>query len=96
GGDEPGRAADGVAPVSARSAAPTAAPLPAVPVLLSARDADALRAQAARLHVHVSTGPPDDGPRLLDLGLATATTRAALEHRAVAVATDPEELARAL
>ncbi|WP_241827072.1 type I polyketide synthase, partial [Streptomyces graminilatus] len=68
-------------------------PLPAVPVLLSARDDDALRAQAAKLHDHI-TGP--DAPRLPDLGLATATTRAALEQRAVVVAADHDELARAL
>ncbi|MDX3642559.1 acyltransferase domain-containing protein [Streptomyces sp. MB09-02B] len=40
--------------------------------------------------------PASDGPRLLDLGLATATTRAALEHRAVVVAKDGDQLARAL
>ncbi|MGY1503349.1 beta-ketoacyl synthase N-terminal-like domain-containing protein [Streptomyces sp. QTS52] len=68
-------------------------PLPAVPVLLSARDDDALREQAARLHDHI-TGP--DTPRLTDLGRATATSRAALEQRAVVVAADHDELASAL
>nr|BAO66539.1 type I polyketide synthase [Streptomyces sp. MJ635-86F5] len=53
-----------------------------VPWVLSARSADALRAQAARLHAwtaeHRHSG--------LDLGYALATTRAVLEHRAVVLA----------
>ncbi|MER6157095.1 type I polyketide synthase [Streptomyces sp. NPDC001868] len=92
-------ATDGVraAHDEALDAVPAAQPLPAVPVFVSARDGDALRAQADRLHVHVTrTTAEGDGPRLLDLGLATATTRAALEHRAVAVVTDGDDLARAL
>jgi acyl transferase domain-containing protein/NADPH:quinone reductase-like Zn-dependent oxidoreductase/NADP-dependent 3-hydroxy acid dehydrogenase YdfG len=72
---------------------PTVPPLPVVPVFVSARDTDALRDQATRLHAH-TTGPA--GPRLVDIGHATATTRAALEHRAVAVAADGDDLARAL
>ncbi|MDW8810581.1 type I polyketide synthase, partial [Streptomyces scabiei] len=80
------------APVPANGTA--VVPLPAVPVLVSARDAEALGALAARLHTHVTAD--GDGPRLADLGLATATTRAALEHRAVVVASDGDDLARAL
>nr|BAO66542.1 type I polyketide synthase [Streptomyces sp. MJ635-86F5] len=51
-----------------------------VPWVLSARSADALRAQAERLH---------DAGRdcaALDLGYSLATTRAVLEHRAVVLA----------
>ncbi|MEV0643077.1 SDR family NAD(P)-dependent oxidoreductase [Streptomyces sp. NPDC050619] len=49
--------------------------LPLVPWIVSARTADALRAQTARLAS--ATGTP------LDIGLSLATTRAKLEHRAV-------------
>ncbi|MFD9044896.1 type I polyketide synthase [Streptomyces bottropensis] len=80
-----------------RADAPALAPLPVVPVLVSARDAEALGSQAARLHAQLTRDNADAGaPRLLDLGLATATTRAALEHRAVVVATDGDDLADAL
>nr|APD72073.1 type I polyketide synthase 8 [Streptomyces sp.] len=71
-----------------------AVPLPVVPVLLSARDGEALRAQAVRLAGHVTAEP--DGRSLPGLGHATATARAALEHRAVAVVADRAELLRAL
>ncbi|MEV0221365.1 type I polyketide synthase [Streptomyces sp. NPDC050704] len=86
--------AEGVSTVAPGDGAPEdTAPLPAVPVFVSARDEGALRAQAARLHDHL-TGA--DGHRLLDLGHTTATARAALEHRAVVVAADHDELGRAL
>ncbi|GAB2965466.1 type I polyketide synthase [Streptomyces heilongjiangensis] len=75
------------------NAAGPVVPLPVVPVLVSARDTDALRAQAARLHAHMGGAT---APRLLDAAHATATTRAALEHRAVAVVQDREDLARVL
>nr|WP_306747649.1 SDR family NAD(P)-dependent oxidoreductase [Saccharothrix yanglingensis] len=60
----------------------------AVPVLVSARGAAALRAQAARLRDHVagSTAP------VADLAFSTATTRAALDQRAAVVARDREGL----
>ncbi|MEV7545612.1 type I polyketide synthase [Streptomyces sp. NPDC089915] len=63
------------------------------PVLLSGKSAAALREQAARLLSHTDGHP---GPALADLGLSTATTRAALDHRAAIVARDPEGLRRAL
>ncbi|MEW1640267.1 type I polyketide synthase, partial [Streptomyces sp. NPDC093801] len=77
---------------------PAAAPAPrpaagCTPVLLSGKNPAALRAQAARLLRH-TTGHPEQS--LADLGLSTATTRAALDHRAAVVATDPEGLRRAL
>ncbi|HEU5469842.1 MAG TPA: SDR family NAD(P)-dependent oxidoreductase [Actinophytocola sp.] len=56
-----------------------------VPCLVSARTADALRAQAARLRSFVD----EQGElSLADLGVSLATTRAALEHRAVLLAGD--------
>ncbi|MEU1910622.1 beta-ketoacyl synthase N-terminal-like domain-containing protein, partial [Streptomyces hygroscopicus] len=51
-----------------------------VPWLLSAKSADALRAQAQRLLTHLESG---DTPRAVDIGWSLATTRAALDHRAI-------------
>ncbi|MCX5071071.1 type I polyketide synthase [Streptomyces sp. NBC_00513] len=68
-------------------------PVRATPVLLSGKNEAALRAQAARLLLHTDDNP---GRSLADLGLSTATTRAALDHRAAIVATDRDELRRAL
>ncbi|MFD7506789.1 type I polyketide synthase, partial [Streptomyces sp. NPDC059850] len=55
------------------------------PWVLSAKTADALRAQAVRLHSHL-----DEHPEITpgDLGYSLATTRAALDHRAVVVGED--------
>ncbi|MFH9662503.1 type I polyketide synthase [Streptomyces sp. NPDC017248] len=73
---------------TAPGAVPAAGPLPWV---LSARDEDALRAQAARLLGHVGAAedtageaPATDGA----IGRALATTRSAFEHRAAVVADD--------
>ncbi|AWW42211.1 type I polyketide synthase [Streptomyces cadmiisoli] len=68
--------------------------LPAVPApfVLSARDPNALREQAARLAryaSHTEAGPAD-------LGLSLATTRTAFEHRAVVLASEAEDLLRGL
>ncbi|MGW3891639.1 type I polyketide synthase [Micromonospora chokoriensis] len=63
--------------------------LPAVPVVVSATTAPALRAQAAALLDHLSEDPT---ARLADLGWSLATTRAALEHRAAIVAIDLDEV----
>ncbi|WP_369182048.1 type I polyketide synthase [Streptomyces sp. Y1] len=57
----------------------------AVPVPLSGRGAAGLRAQAARLAAHLRAHP---ALAPADLGLSLATTRAALERRAVPVAAD--------
>ncbi|MBI0295363.1 SDR family NAD(P)-dependent oxidoreductase [Streptomyces sp. PRKS01-29] len=70
---------------------PVSAPAPerALPVLawpVSGRTEDALRAQAARLRPSVDAGA--DGPRPLDLAYSLATSRAALEHRAVLLGRD--------
>ncbi|MFD8518366.1 SDR family NAD(P)-dependent oxidoreductase, partial [Streptomyces antimycoticus] len=60
---------------------------------LSAKTADALRAQAVRLRSYL-----DERPEIApaDLGYSLATTRAALDHRAVLVADDREAFLRGL
>ncbi|MGW2325164.1 type I polyketide synthase [Streptomyces sp. NPDC001700] len=65
--------------------------LPYVPVLLSARGEDALRAQAGRLRSRIAAGTG-----LTDLGFSLATTRAALEHRVALVADGHDEVLGAL
>ncbi|MFC9287384.1 type I polyketide synthase, partial [Streptomyces sp. NPDC057052] len=67
------------------------------PYVLTARDPDALREQAARLAAHVTDsgaglGDSGTGTRLADLGFSLATTRTAFEHRAVVLASDTEDL----
>ncbi|MEU5248623.1 SDR family NAD(P)-dependent oxidoreductase, partial [Streptomyces asoensis] len=96
----PGRVADAsaatepISPGSARLPAPAPVPEPAaVPVSVSARTAAALCAQAARLAHFVETRPE---PALTDIAHALATTRARLDHRAVLLATDRQQLADAL
>ncbi|MFI1711921.1 type I polyketide synthase, partial [Streptomyces griseoruber] len=64
-----------------------------VPVALSARTTDGLRAQAGRLLAHLRDHP---GLGLADLGLSLATTRTAFEQRAVVLAADEEGLVRGL
>ncbi|KJK33394.1 hypothetical protein UK15_39110, partial [Streptomyces variegatus] len=66
---------------------------PAVPLLLSGRTADALRAQAARLHAHLLG---TQGLRLADTALSLATSRSALEHRAAVVTEDRDHALTAL
>ncbi|MFF4503026.1 SDR family NAD(P)-dependent oxidoreductase [Streptomyces sp. NPDC001401] len=61
----------------------------AVPWTLSARTAEALRAQAARLAAFVTD---QDTLDVADVGHALATTRSLFEHRAVVVGTGREEL----
>ncbi|MEW2378349.1 type I polyketide synthase [Micromonospora sp. NPDC047812] len=64
-----------------------------VPVLVSARDADSLAAQATRWADWL-----DDRPelRLTDVGWSSARTRASLEHRAVLLAADRADLTAGL
>ncbi len=64
-----------------------------LPFLVSAKSAQALRAQADRLAAFLAA-EPDSG--LVDVGLSLATTRAALEHRAVVLAADRAGLADGL
>ncbi|MGK4580160.1 type I polyketide synthase [Kitasatospora sp. HPMI-4] len=62
------------------------AELPAVPWVLSAKTADAVKAQASRLIAAVGDLDP------LDVGFSLATTRALLSHRAAVVGRDRAEL----
>ncbi|MFF3229117.1 SDR family NAD(P)-dependent oxidoreductase, partial [Nocardia suismassiliense] len=72
-------------PVAERVIAPVV-----VPLLLSARDDTALRANAARL------ADVDGGESVLDIGYSLATTRAVFEERAVVLADSREEYSGAL
>ncbi len=63
------------------------------PWALSGNGAAALSAQAERLRAHVAADP---GISAIDVGLSLATTRAALQDRAVVVGTDSEELLHGL
>ncbi|MGX1667847.1 type I polyketide synthase, partial [Streptomyces sp. NPDC055366] len=85
------------APIT-RAAAPKAAPDPSVlpvplPLLVSARGDDALRAQAERLRAHL-VAHPELNP--LDVATTLAQTRAALGHRAVVVGQDRDTVLTAL
>ncbi|TDC73363.1 type I polyketide synthase, partial [Actinomadura sp. 7K507] len=62
--------------------------LPVVPWVLSAKSEAGLRAQARRLAEHVSDRELDSA----DVGFSLATGRAHLEHRAVVLGADPDEL----
>ncbi|MGK4578840.1 SDR family NAD(P)-dependent oxidoreductase [Kitasatospora sp. HPMI-4] len=75
------------APVAGTPEQPPAAGL--LPHLVSGRTAAALRAQAARLRAHLDTVPE---LAQADLAHSLATTRAALDHRAVVLAADRAEL----
>ncbi|MFF2012691.1 type I polyketide synthase [Streptomyces sp. NPDC058195] len=86
GGEASGDGGEAAAPTGAGTAEAGGAVL-AFPV--SARSAAGLRAQARRLHDHVAAAP---GVPLAGLGYALATTRTALEHRAVVVTGDRDGL----
>ncbi|MEU1950085.1 type I polyketide synthase, partial [Streptomyces sp. NPDC020125] len=64
-----------------------------LPFVLSAKNAEALREQAARLHTHLASRP-ESAP--LDIAHALAVGRAALERRAVVTVGDRDELLRSL
>ncbi|MCX4556041.1 SDR family NAD(P)-dependent oxidoreductase [Streptomyces phaeochromogenes] len=81
----------GPATVPAAVPAPVPAAVPAVPLVVSARSREALRAQAARLHAHLSGHDTD----LTAAGYELAT-RAAMEHRAVLLADDRDHVLRGL
>ncbi|MFI9051369.1 type I polyketide synthase [Streptomyces sp. NPDC053427] len=74
-------------------AEPAGDPPPVVAWPVSARNEEALRAQAGRLLRHVGTRPELEAA---DVGYALATGRAHHEHRAVVVGTGREELLRGL
>jgi acyl transferase domain-containing protein len=77
-------------PVAATERPPTTRP---IPWTVSARTEPALREQAARLLAHVDARPEATG---IDLAFSLATTRAALDHRAVVVGHTREDLRRGL
>ncbi|WP_199747667.1 type I polyketide synthase [Actinomadura sp. WAC 06369] len=62
--------------------------VPAAPWLLSARSPAALAAQAGRLNEHLSARPGMTGTQV---AWSLATTRSALEHRAVLLGPDPAD-----
>ncbi|MFI7434073.1 type I polyketide synthase [Micromonospora haikouensis] len=74
-------------PVEAEPSRPVE--LPVVPWLVSARTPEALAAQATRLAEHLG---PDAGPTATDVAWSLATSRAALEHRAVVLGATGDDL----
>ncbi|MER6921458.1 type I polyketide synthase, partial [Streptomyces spiralis] len=78
----------GEAPGGSASETGPRGPAPLLPWPVSGRGADALRGQALRLHTHLTENDTESTP--LDLAYSLATTRAALEHRAVVLAPDRE------
>ncbi|MFD0026360.1 type I polyketide synthase [Streptomyces sp. NPDC058382] len=73
--------------------APPAVAASLVPLPLSAKTPEALRAQAGRLLAHVEANPEVS---LLDVGFSLGTARAVLDHRAVVVGADRGAVVRAL
>ncbi|WP_433335402.1 SDR family NAD(P)-dependent oxidoreductase [Spirillospora sp. CA-294931] len=71
-------------------AEPAGSSLPVVPWVISAKTEAALQAQAQQLVAHGASLDP------VDVGFSLATTRAHLEHRAVVVGADRDELVAAL
>ncbi|NGO73301.1 type I polyketide synthase, partial [Streptomyces boncukensis] len=69
---------------------------PEVPVVLSAKSEDALRAQAGRLLSHLRERPDDEEPRLADIGRTLAVGHAHFDQRAALVARDRTGLEAAL
>ncbi|MEU5869890.1 beta-ketoacyl synthase N-terminal-like domain-containing protein, partial [Nonomuraea sp. NPDC047529] len=67
--------------------------LPLLPITLSARDPQALTAQATRLHQHLTNHPH---LTLHDIALQTTTTRTHHEHRAVILAHTHQDLHQTL
>ncbi|MGC9501987.1 type I polyketide synthase, partial [Streptomyces sp. WG7] len=88
------QAPDGLAPaVVAAETAPAEDIASALPFVLSAKSADALRGQAAGLRGHLEEA---SGPAGADVAYTLATKRAAFEYRAVVVAADRDALLRGL
>ncbi|MET8031206.1 type I polyketide synthase, partial [Streptomyces avermitilis] len=87
-------APDPALPVAESVPVPGAMPVPVpVPVPVSARSEAGLRAQAQVLRHYVSARPDTS---LADIGAGLAFGRAVLEHRAVILAADRDELMQAL
>ncbi|WP_128382158.1 type I polyketide synthase [Streptomyces cavernae] len=77
------------APADADGAPGTRPDPDVLPFVLSAASEKALAGQARRLAAHLAADPE---PALADVGFSLATTRAALEHRAVVVGTGRDDL----
>ncbi|PAZ14894.1 polyketide synthase, partial [Streptomyces sp. SA15] len=77
------------APAAEQADTTAPVPLPVVPWVVSGRGEAALRAQAARLLEWAQREPGLDP---VDVGLSLARSRAVLEHRAVVVGADRDEL----
>ncbi|WP_394842260.1 type I polyketide synthase [Pendulispora brunnea] len=73
--------------------APAPAPVPAIPLLLSGKSEEALRAQAAHLRDHLAAHPELE---MVDVAHSLATTRTHFEHRAVVVGAERGEWMEAL
>ncbi|MDI5974024.1 type I polyketide synthase, partial [Streptomyces sp. SL13] len=84
---------DGVAAAGGPAATPVGAAPALLPFLVSGKSAEALRAQADRLRSFLAAEPEAEP---VDVALSLATTRAALEHRAVVLAADLAGLADGL
>ncbi|MFC5184936.1 type I polyketide synthase [Actinomadura harenae] len=69
--------------------------LPVVPLVVSARSEDALRAQAARLRAFL-TGTPDTNTDTVDAARTLVTARSSFDRRAVILGADRTELATGL
>ncbi|MEW2286660.1 beta-ketoacyl synthase N-terminal-like domain-containing protein, partial [Streptomyces sp. NPDC047841] len=80
---------EGAHPAPRHTGTTPAAPRPVVPWLLSGTDPAALRAQARRLHEHLTSAA---GAGTADIGLSLATTRTAFPHRAALVGRDRDTL----
>jgi pimaricinolide synthase PimS1 len=88
--EAPAPATPAVSPAADRAEPePAQATAPLMPVTLSGKSQEALRAQAAQLHAHLTAHP---GHRPADIGYSQAVTRAALDRRAVVTAADRDEL----
>ncbi|MBT2389305.1 SDR family NAD(P)-dependent oxidoreductase [Streptomyces sp. ISL-1] len=78
-------------PAPAATATGTSAAV--VPFLVSAKNQEALRAQAGRLSAYIAGHPELD---VADVGLSLATTRSLLDHRAVVIGSDRAALSAGL
>ncbi|MGW2621114.1 type I polyketide synthase, partial [Streptomyces sp. NPDC001500] len=89
---EPAAAPPGTAPGTAPDTGIRPAGAPA-PLLVTGRDEEALRAQAARLRAHLDAHP---GLRLTDVAHSLAAGRTAFDHRAVLLADGRDDASAAL
>ncbi|WP_425385461.1 type I polyketide synthase, partial [Streptomyces himastatinicus] len=80
------------APTPDAAEEPPPVDLPAVPWVLSGRTPEALRGQAARLAAFLDERADGQDPPPADVGFSLATTRTALDHRAVVLGSDRDGL----